>query len=168
MAENRNMAENIYRFEFVDNTETAEGVGAGIEDAFGVGAGEKPEKKKKKEKKTFSQNFTKKVNDTTINQVLLSPLNTITGGLASPVYRTIKSIKTSANVGAMLGSATATIGIMAIQIGIQALQNRMTELENKVTNLNNTDNALIRAGSVSKATYYSANIFGIKQRTDRG
>lgn len=161
------MAENIYRFEFVDNTQQAQQVASGVQDTIGAGANEKATKKPSQSKKTASQEFTKKVTEDSLQNFIISPLNTATGGLASPIASTTKRIVGGGDVGASLGTLGATLTILAVQKGIQALQNRMIELENKVTSLNNTDNALIRAGSVSKATYYSANIFGIKQRTDR-
>lgn len=163
------MAETIYRFEFVSDANEQKEIDASIEDTVGSGASEKPSKKKEKKKKTFSTQFTKKVQDTTLNTVVISPLNTVTGGLASPVANTIKRIYSgNISAGAVVGGAVATIGIMAIQGGIRYLQNRMQELETKVESLNNEDNVLLRAGSVSKATYYSANIIGIKKKTNRG
>lgn len=162
------MAETIYRFEFVSDANEQKEIETSIEDTVGSGASEKPSKNKEKKKKTFSTQFTKKVQDTTLNTVVISPLNTVTGGLASPVANTIKRIYNGASAGAVVGGAVATIGIIAIQSGIRYLQNRMQELETKVESLNNEDNVLLRAGSVSKATYYSANIIGIKKKTNRG
>lgn len=161
------MAENIYRFEFVSDTVEQKEINSGIEDTLGSGIKEKPEKKNDKKKKTFTNQFEKKVGDTALQSFLISPLNTVTGGLASPVANTIKRLRTASNVGAVLGGTVASVGIMVLQTGIQHIQKRLTELETKVQDLNNADNALIRAGSVSKATYYSYNIFGIKQTTNR-
>ena len=162
------MAENIYRFEFVDNTTNTEQIDSNIKDTIGSGAKQKADKPKDNSKETFSGEFTKKIKEDSLQNFIISPLNTATGGLASPVASTIKSIAGGSNFGVSIGNLGATLGILAIQKGIQAIQNRMVELETKVTNLNNTDNALIRAGSVSKVTYYTSNIFGIKSRTNRG
>lgn len=158
------MAENVYRFEFVDGTQSNEQ--NGIVDILGSGNSEDSGRTKSKSK-SFSDAFTQRAENIVVQQTLISPLNTMTGGLASPIYRATKSIMKGAAIGASLGTLGATLGIMALQRGIDFIQNRMKELETKVESLNNTDNALIRAGSVSKATYYSANIFGIKQTTNR-
>jgi len=152
------MAENVYRFEFIDGTQSNDQ--SGITDVLGSGTSDK---KTKSESKTFSQSFTKRVGDNVIQQTLISPLNTATGGLASPLYRTTKRLAG----GSSMSTAFAGLAVAGVMIALQALQNRMKELEQKTENLNNADNALIRAGSVSKATYYTANIFGIKQKTDR-
>lgn len=161
------MAENIYRFEFVDNTTNTEQIDSNIKDTIGSGAKQKADKPKDNSKETFSGEFTKKVQEDTIGNFVISPLNTATGGLASPLASTIKSIAGGDGIGKNLGVLGGTLGIMAIQKGLQALQNRMTELQTKVDSLGNEDNLLIRAGSVSKATYYSANIMGIKKKTNR-
>ena len=162
------MAENIYRFEFVDNVQQTKQVESGIKDTIGSGAKQKPNKKEDvSQKQLASQEFTKKISEDSLQNFVVSPLNTATGGLASPIASTTKRILSGGSVGASLGTLGATLSILAIQKGIQALQNRMSELQNKVANLNNSDNALIRAGSVSKVTYYSANIFGIKTKTNR-
>lgn len=157
--------ERVYRFEFIDGTQSQPV--DGITDILGSGTKEKSNKKKS-DKKDFSDGFVQRIENTAVQQTLISPLNTMTGGLASPTYRLAKSIaRGSATMGASFGAFGATLGIIALQKTIDAIQNRMKELQTKVENLNNTDNALIRAGSVSKATYYSANIFGIKQTTNR-
>ena len=161
------MAENIYRFEFVDNTSQNQKIDSGIKDTLGSGAKQKADKPKDESKETFSGEFTKKVQEDSLQNFLISPLNTATGGLASPVASTIKRIAGGGSIGQSLGTLGATFGIMAIQKGLQALQNRMTELQTKIDSLGNEDNLLIRAGSVSKATYYSANITGIKKKTNR-
>lgn len=162
------MAENIYRFEFVDNIGTQQQVNTGIQDTLGSGIKEKPNKKQSNNKQSFSEEFSKKFEEDTLQNFLVSPLNTVTGGLASPVASTIKRLYSSTSTRAVLGTAVATVGMLAIQKGIRYLQNRMQELETKVESLNNEDNVLLRAGSVSKATYYSANIIGIKKKTNRG
>ena len=162
------MAE-VWQFQFIDNTsQQEEAIPSGINDVLGSGVSEKPNKSKdNKSKKTFSSEFTKKIEDDTIKDVLISPLNTVTGGLASPIYRTAKRIASGAAVGATLGAFGATLAIMAVQKGIDHLQNRIKEVEEEVARLNNADNVLIRSGSVSTANYYSRNFLGIKKTTNR-
>ena len=71
-------------------------------------------------------------------------------------------------MGATLGTFAVNVGFLALQKGIDALQTRMANLEKQAQTMNNKDNALLRAGSVSQATYYSANLFtGIKKTTNR-
>lgn len=160
-----------WQLEFIDSTSGKdEAIPSGVGDVLGSGVGEKNKKNKDKnlkDKKTFAGEFTKKIEDDTIKDVLISPLNTITGGFASPIYRTAKRLASGAAVGATLGAFGATLAIMAVQKGLEHLQNRVKEVEEEVSKLNNTDNVLIRAGAVSKATYYSRNFLGIKKTTDR-
>ena len=158
--------ENVWRFEFVDNTGQPNQISNGITDTLGSGVNEKPDKKKKEEK-GFNETFSDKIEGDLIKQYAISPLNTVTGGLASPVYRAVRQIAKGPAVGVAVGGLVATGAMIAISAGIDALKNRMQKLETKVQDLNNTDNALIRAGAVSKTTYYSANIFGIKKKTNR-
>lgn len=152
--------EKVYRFEFISDTK--EELENGVTDILGSGTQESS-KKGKSSKKTFSQAFNQKAEDNAMQAILISPLNTATGGLARPVYRATKRIARGGSVSVAMG----TLAVMAIQVGLQALQKRVKDLETKAENLNNTDNALIRAGSISKATYYTANVFGIKQKTNR-
>lgn len=161
-----------WTFEFIDSTtqksEDEEKLSSTIPDTIGSGVNDKASKKAtKKTKETFSNTFSQKVEQDTIQQFIVSPLNTATGGLATPLYQSAKRIANGATMGAVAGDLVATLGIMAIQATISALQTRMQEIEQKVTELGNADNVLIRAGSVSKATYYSGNIFGVQTKTNR-
>lgn len=161
-----------WTFEFIDSTSNkeldTEKTSSMIPDTLGSGVGEKADfKASTKSKKGFTDKFLQKASDDTIQNVIVSPLNTVTGGLASPVYGVAKGLMTGASVGAVLGSAVATIGILALQKGIEALQKRQADLETKVQSLGNADNVLIRAGSVSTATYYTSNIVGIQTKTNR-
>ena len=70
-------------------------------------------------------------------------------------------------LGAVTGDLIAGGVILALTTGIDHIRNRLQEIETKVNELGNTDNALIRAGSISKETYYTGNIFGVKKVTDR-
>lgn len=158
--------ENVWTFEFVDETSQNNLIENGIVDEIGSGASEKPDKKKKKDK-GFDEAFSNKISDDLIKQYAISPLNTVTGGLASPIYRTATRISNGTSVGVALGSFAGVLGMMAVNFAISSIEKRMQNLEQKVQNLNNADNALIRAGAVSKTTYYSANIFGIKKKTNR-
>lgn len=160
-----------WTFEFIDSTsqkENEENLSSVVPDNIGSGANSKPTKKSSKQSKdTFSSTFTEKVQQDSIQQFIVSPLNTVTGGLASPLYASARQLARGATLGAVAGDLIATAGIMALQFGIQALQNRIQEIEQKVTELGNADNVRIRAGSVSTATYYSGNIFGITSKTNR-
>ena len=161
-----------WKFEFIDsttqNSENDDKLSSVIPNTLGSGTNEKASKVPSKEKtKTFSSEFESKLEKDLMNSYVISPLNTVTGGLASPLYQSAKKIAKGATIGAIAGDLVATGVLVAIQFGLNALQNRMQEIETKVANLNNTDNALIRAGSVSKTTYYTGNIFGVRSRTDR-
>lgn len=162
------MADGLWRFEIVNATgDLQEEIESGAPETIGSGTKEKSSKKEEKKDKTFYSSFGDKFKEDMIMNSVVSPLNTATGGLISPVYQSAKSIIGGSAVGATLGTLGATFAIMAIQQGLSALEKRMEDLRNKANELGNTDNALIRAGSVSKTTYYSANIFGIKRKTNR-
>lgn len=162
------MADGLWRFEIVDGTGAIqEEIDGGVSETIGSGVSEKPSKPKTTNDPTFISTFTNKIKEDTIMNAVVSPLNTATGGLISPIYQSAKSIIGGSAIGATLGNLGATIAVMAVQYAVNAIQKRMEDLNAKVNELGNTDNALIRAGSVSKTTYYSANIFGIKKKTNR-
>lgn len=160
-----------WQLEFIDSTsQTTDKMSSGIGDVLGSGVSSKPNIKREnseKDKKTFSSEFTKKIEDDTLKMSIISPLNKLTGGLASPIYRASKRIESGASIGSVLGGLGATFAVMAIQTGIKHLQNRLQKVEEEVTRLNNADNVMIRAGSVSKATYYSTSWGGFKVKTNR-
>ena len=157
-----------WKFVFEDATSEAEEIDSQTPVSLGSGTKDKPAKQKgDKEKKTFQSEFTQKGKDKAMEMFVVSPLNQATGGLASPLYNTAKQLVSGASFGAAIGGAAVAIGAIALQKGIEALERRMQNLEKQAIDLNNTDNALLRAGSVSQATYYSANIFGIQKKTNR-
>lgn len=158
---------DLWQFEFIDNTrQQEEKISGTIEDTISSGINDVV-KKGQTTKKTFASEFAKKIEDDTIKNVMISPLNSLTGGLATPIYRTAKRIISGSSVAGALGTFGATLGIMAVQAGIEHLQNRVKQVEEQVSQLNNTDNVLLRAGAVSNATYYSRNFLGIKKTTNR-
>lgn len=160
-----------WTFEFIDSTNKStneQKLSSIIPDTFGNDIDERPTRTPSiEQKKSFSDIFSEKVKNDSIQKYVVSPLNTVTGGLASPLYNAGKSILTADSIGSVAGGLIATISLIAIQAGLNALDNRMREIESKVNDLNNNDNLLIKAGSVSKATYYSGNIFGITKKTNR-
>lgn len=153
--------DNVWRFEFVDETAQGQQIESGLNDTLGSGIDEKPNKKGSN--RTFADAFNNKATNK-IENVVLSPLNTITGGLANPIYKTAKQISKQGLSAGIIGGAVATFTI----VGLQLLEKRIEDLRKQVDELGNNDNALIRSGSVSKATYYSSSVFsGIKKKTDR-
>lgn len=157
-----------WRFTFLSEQQAKESVKikTGASTVLGSGTKEKQSKKSGSEE-SFSDAFIKKSQEDLIMQMAISPLNSATGGIVSPVYSASKRIIKGAAIGAVAGDLIATLSVMAIQKGIEALEKRMADLESKASSLNNTDNVLLRAGSVRNATLYSANIFGITKKTDR-
>lgn len=157
-----------WRFVFEDNTSQDNSITSGIENTIGSGTSQKASTKSDKtEKKGFSQTVIEKSSEKLVEQTIVSPLNTVTGGFANPIYRTAKRLVSSGSVGVALGSFAVTVGVLALERGIEALQNRVATLEKQANQLNNNDNVLLRAGSVRQATYYTSNIFGIKKTTNR-
>lgn len=157
-----------WRFTFLSEQQAKENtkIKSGMFTVIGTGTKEKQSKKSGSEE-GFSEAFVKKSQEDLIMNMAISPLNSATGGIVSPVYAASKRIIRGAAVGAVVGDLVATLSVMAIQKGIEKLEQRMADLEAKASSLNNTDNVLIRAGSVRNATIYSSNIFGITRKTDR-
>lgn len=157
-----------WRFTFLSERQAKEStkIPSGTTTVLGSGATEK-QNKPSGNNETFTDAFVKKSQEDLIMQMAISPLNSATGGIVSPVYAASKRIIKGAAIGAVVGDLVATLSVMAIQKGLEALERRMSDLESKASSLNNTDNALLRAGSVRNATLYSANIFGISRKTDR-
>lgn len=154
-----------WRFVFEDNTSQDNGITSGIENSIGSGTSQKANAKSSK--KGFSQTVIEKSSEKLVEQTIVSPLNTATGGLASPIYRAGKRIL-SGNISAgAIGGIAVNLAIAGINFAISKLESRMQSLQQQATQLNNNDNALIRAGRVSQATYYSTDITGIKKTTNR-
>lgn len=156
-----------WRFVFEDNTSQENGITSGIENTLGSGTSQKASRKSQTSSKNFSDVVAQKGSEKLFEQTIVSPLNTVTGGFANPVYRTAKRLVSGGSVGVALGSFAVTVGVLALERGIEALQNRVATLEKQANQLNNNDNVLLRAGSVRQATYYTSNIFGIKKTTNR-
>lgn len=158
-----------WKFIFEDATSQAEEIDSETPVSLGSGTKDKPAKKTgDTSKKTFQGEFIDKGKDKLMEMAVISPLNQATGGLASPLYNTAKQLLSgSSSVGSVLAGGAVAIGAIALQKGIEALERRMQNLEKQADSLNNNDNVLLRAGSVSQATYYSANILGIQKKTNR-
>ena len=158
-----------WKFVFEDATSEAEEIDSQTPVSLGSGTKDKPVKQKGDTgKKTFQSEFAQKGKDKAMEMFVISPLNQATGGLASPLYNTAKQLVSgTSNVGSVLAGGAVAIGAIALQKGIEALERRMQNLEKQASELNNNDNALLRAGSVSQATYYSANMLGVQKKTNR-
>ena len=151
--------ERVWRFEFVDVTPQANsGISNNVES--GINASTDSEKKSKNE---FMNRFIDKTQGDLIKTAVMTPLNSSVGRVASPIYMAGKRMVHGASV----GSAVGVLASQLLMIAIDELGKKVEDIQNKVRELNNADNSLIRAGSVSKASYYSGNIFGIKKKTDR-
>lgn len=149
-----------WRFTFTD-TSGRQAVTSGTRDIIKNGTDNK-------DKDGFFDAVQKDSTKKIIQGMIISPLNTVTGGVASPLYKKTKAMLTgSMAIGAGIGSLAVDLGVIGIQAIINNIQNRLDKVEKQANQLGNTDNVLIRAGSVSQATYYTANLFGVKERTDR-
>lgn len=115
--------------------------------------------------KTLQDGIGRKLGESAMQKLVVSPLNQATGGLASPIYQVGKSIVTGGSAAA-IGAGLAGIGVAAVMFAISKIEERMAKMEAEAEKANNRDNALIRAGSVSSPTYYKATLFGVK--VDRG
>lgn len=96
-----------------------------------------------------------------VENFALSPLNQVTGGLASPSYDLAKNAIT----GGAVGGAAVGLAIAAITLAVREIQKRIAENEAKAEAANNRDNLLLRSGRVTQATHYTSNVFGVKSTT---
>lgn len=157
-----------WRFVFEDNTGQNNGITSGVENTLGSGTSQKSSKRSdNQEKKGFSETVFEKSTEKIFEQSLVSPLNTVTGGLANPIYKAGKRLLSGNLSAGAMGGIAVNLAIAGINFAISKLESRMQSLQQQATQLNNNDNALIRAGRVSQATYYSADITGIKKTTNR-
>ena len=112
------------------------------------------------------EGFGKKIAEDSIQRGIISPLNSVTGGLASPVYSLGKSIATGAS-GAAIGGAVAGIAMAGLQLAVTKIQERVARLESQADAANERDNTLIRAGAKTAPTFYEANFFRGVVKTNR-
>ena len=136
------------KFEFVDNTITKdEKISSEVPDVLGSGANEKSSHSADtKSKKSFGDTFTTKAGNDLVRDTIISPLNTATGGLASPLYRSAKQlISGSATFGAVAGSLTASLAIIAVQKGIEALLRGRTSfvIAHRLSTIQNADRIFV-------------------------
>jgi len=153
--------DRVWRFEFVNVS--PQKTESGITDTISSGVKDKD----KDSKNEFIDRFTDKVGGDIVKSAVLTPLNSAVGRVSRPLYMAGRRIVHGGSIGSALGGAAGAIAMMGIEAMINALEKRINDIQEQVRDLNNTDNALIRAGSVSTATYYTGNILGVKQRTDR-
>lgn len=99
-------------------------------------------------------------------QIALAPLNSMTGGLANPAYSLGKAIVTGAGAGA-IASGVVMLAFAVGRVAVKAIQKKTKENESKAEQQSNNDNALIRGGSVTTASYYKGSLFGVR-KTNRG
>jgi len=107
--------------------------------------------------KSVTKGMGKNIVENSISQFVVSPLNSATGGLASPAYSIGKAVATGGAVGSAIGSAL----IVGVTLAINEIEKRVAKMESKAEEMNNKDNTLIRAGTTSVATFYSGNVFGV-------
>ena len=159
------MDERVWRFEFVDSQQTKinDGIGGGL----GSGINEKPNSKADKNQEQFIERFNDKITGDILRTAIGTPLNSAVGKIASPIYNAGKRVVHGQAMGKALGTLGVQLAVIGVQELVTALETRLQEIQQKVNDMGNTDNALIRAGSVSKATYYEGNVFGVKRKTDR-
>lgn len=155
--------ERVWRFEFVDRR--ANDVDSGIKDNISSGIDKKDNGSQNKN--DFMDRFEDKISGDAMKAAILTPLNSSIGRVSRPLYMAGRRIIHGGSIGSALGGAAGAIAMMGIEAMLNSLEKRINDIQEQVRDLNNTDNVLIRAGSVSTATYYTGNILGVKQRTDR-
>lgn len=94
-------------------------------------------------------------------QQALAPLNQVTGGMATPVFNTAKTVIAGGGAGAITGAVVSLL-ITGLQLAINKIQERIAKNEAKAAELNERDNLLIKAGTKTTATFYSGDFNGVK------
>lgn len=81
------------------------------------------------------------------NRIINPPLDAVTGGLWTPARQIASGVKTGKM--AMIGAGAVVIAWKALEMSIDLIQKRIAKLEAEAREKNNTDNLLIRAGSLN-------------------
>ena len=115
---------------------------------------------------SMSGGFAKRLTENTIERAFISPLNSATGGLASPAYQIGKSIATGGSKVA-IGGGIAALAVAGVMLAVNAIEKRVAKMESKAEEMNNKDNTLIRAGTTSVATFYKGSLSGVSSTTSR-
>jgi len=110
----------------------------------------------------FMEGATNRVINKSVSQFALSPLNQVTGGLATPVYRLGKAVASGAS-GAAVGAGVAAVAIAVAMLLYQAADKQIKENKAKAADLNERDNVLIRSGAVSQSSNYQGNLWGVRK-----
>lgn len=108
----------------------------------------------------FAQGATKRMTGY-IQQQMLSPLNQVTGGMATPTFNLAKTVITGAGAGA-IGGAVVMLAIQGLQLAISKIQERIAKNEAKASEMNERDNLLIKSGAKTTATFYTGSFNGVK------
>lgn len=96
-----------------------------------------------------------------LESMVLSPLNSATGGLAGPAYRMAKRGITGNFAG--MGRSAMGLAFATTALIVKKLQERMDKMEAKAEEANNRDNLLLKMGMVQEATFYKGNLKGVRK-----
>lgn len=113
---------------------------------------------------TIESGLRSKLTESTIERAVISPLNSATGGLASPAYSLGKTLLTGGTAAA-IGGGIATVAIAGVMLAVNKIEQRVARMESKAEQMNNRDNTLIRAGSKGFATEYTGGLSGVKSNS---
>lgn len=96
----------------------------------------------------YASVISKKIGQEVIVQPALQVLNQATGGMATPIYRGVKTLATQ---GLTAGVATAGVmlAIKGIEFAVSKYEERIAKLESEASAANEKDNLLIKAGSLN-------------------
>lgn len=114
---------------------------------------------------TSGANIQQAIYDKTMNkasQIMISPLNNITGGLATPIYGAGRALAKGAGAGAVAG-AGVQIAFAVARLVSEAIKKEKEKNATKAEQMSNADNALLRAGSVATATFYESSTFKVRK-----
>lgn len=118
------------------------------------------------ELKTFESGFARRAVVGGVGQFVVTPLNSMTGGLASPIYQVGRSLVIGRNA-AVVGSSVAMLGMAVAMLAIRTVQDRMSKLEAEAKSKNEREVTLITAGRISEASTYTSSFFRGVYKTNR-
>lgn len=119
------------------------------------------------ELKTFDRGFARRAVVGGVSQFVATPLNSMTGGLANPIYQVGRSLVLGRNA-AVAGSAVASLILAGVSLAIRAVQDRVSKLEAEAKSKNEREVQLLIAGRISEASTYNSSFFRGVYKTNRG
>lgn len=117
--------------------------------------------------KSFGQGFAKRAAVGSIERFVATPLNQVTGGLASPVYQIGRAVALGSSA-AVIGSSIAMLSLSVIMLSVRALEDRMSKFETEAKAKNEREVLIYRQGFTSQVSTYKASLINGVYKVNRG